>query len=75
MVRITHHRINCIGCGYCCEVAPYRWRMNEKDGKSDLVSAKGKKGIYSLVVAVDELEDNKEAEALCPVNIIRVEKV
>jgi len=75
MVRITHHRINCIGCGYCYEVAPYRWHMNEKDGKSDLVSAKGKKEIYTLVVADDELEDNKEAEALCPVKIIRVEKV
>jgi ferredoxin len=48
--------------------------MNEKDGKSDLVSAKGKKEIYTLVVADDEFEDNKEAEELCPVKIIRVEK-
>jgi len=48
--------------------------MNEKDGKSDLVSAKGKKDIYTLVVGDDELEANKEAEELCPVKIIKVEK-
>ncbi|OQX99014.1 MAG: ferredoxin [Bacteroidetes bacterium 4572_117] len=74
MIRITHHKTNCIGCGYCHEVAPYRWQMNENDGKSDLVGAVGKKEIYTLVVADDEFEDNKEAEELCPVKIIRVEK-
>ena len=75
MVRITHHRTNCIGCGYCHEVAPYRWHMNEKDGKSDLITAKGKKEIYTLVVGDDEFDANREAEELCPVKIIRVEKV
>lgn len=75
MIRITHHRTNCIGCGYCNEVAAYRWHMNDKDGKSDLVGSKGKKEIYTMLVADDEWEDNKEAEALCPVKIIRVEKV
>ncbi|MBN1251565.1 MAG: ferredoxin [Bacteroidales bacterium] len=75
MIRITHHRAKCIGCGYCIEVAPYRWLMNKKDGKTDLISAKGKKEIYTLVVADDEFENNKEAAELCPVKIIRVEKV
>jgi len=75
MIRITHHRTNCIGCGYCNEVAPYRWHMNDKDGKSDLVAAAGKKEIYTAVVADDEWEDNQEAAELCPVKIIRVEKV
>ncbi|MCF6242439.1 MAG: ferredoxin [Bacteroidales bacterium] len=75
MIRITHHRINCIGCGYCNEVAPYRWHMNDKDGKSNLVAASGKKEIYTIVVADDEWEDNKEAAELCPVKIIKVEKV
>ena len=74
MIRITHQREKCIGCGYCVEVAPYRWRMNDKDGKSDLVSAKNKKGFYNVVVADDEYEDNKEAAELCPVKIIKVEK-
>jgi len=74
MIRIIHQRVKCIGCGYCVEVAPYRWLMNEGDGKSDLISAKNKKGIYNLVVADDEYEDNKEAAELCPVKIIKVEK-
>ena len=75
MIRIIHHRAKCIGCGYCVEVASYRWRMNENDGKSDLISSKNKKEIYNLVVADDEYEDNKEAAELCPVKIIKVEKV
>ena len=74
MIRITHYRKKCIGCGYCVEVAPYRWQMNKDDGKSDLITAKNKKGFYNVVVADDEYEDNKEAAELCPVKIIKVEK-
>jgi ferredoxin len=48
--------------------------MNDKDGKSDLIGAAGKKEIYTMLAAEDEWEDNKEAAALCPVKIIRVEK-
>ena len=75
MLRITHHREKCIGCGYCVEVAPYRWQMNANDGKSDLISAKNKKGFYNLSVADDEYKNNKEAAELCPVKIIKVEKI
>lgn len=74
MVRITHHRIKCIGCGYCEEMAPFRWKMNGKDGKSDLIDSKGKKEIYTLQVMDDEFEANFEAAEACPVNIIKVEK-
>ena len=74
MFRITHHRENCIGCGYCVEVAPYRWIMNKEDGKSNLISAKNKKGIYNIMVADDEYSDNKEAEELCPVKIIKINR-
>ena len=75
MVRITHHRIKCIGCGYCEEVAPTRWRMDGNDGKSSLIDAKGKREIYTMQVTDDELEANQEAAESCPVNIIRVETV
>jgi len=75
VVRITHHRIKCIGCGYCEEAAPFRWRMNGNDGKSDLLGAKGKKEIYTTQVTDDELEANLEAAESCPVNIIRVETI
>jgi ferredoxin len=75
MVRITHHRIKCIGCGYCEEAAPFRWEMDGKDGKSTLIGAKGKRDIYTMQVTDDELEANQEAADSCPVNIIRVEMV
>ena len=75
MVRISHHRIKCIGCNYCVEVAPYRWIMDDIDGKSTLLESKEKKGMYISITSDDEYEDNIEAAELCPVNIIRVEKI
>jgi len=75
MIRITFHRPKCIGCGSCNEVAPSRWVMNDVDGKSDLLEGKQKKEIYHLIASNDEFEENQEAAELCPVNIIRVEKI
>ena len=75
MIRVTHHRIKCIGCGYCEEVAPFRWQMDGTDGKSTLVGANGKRDIYTIQVMDDEFEANIEAADACPINIIRVEKL
>jgi ferredoxin len=74
MVRIFHHRLRCIGCGYCEEVAPYRWQIDNNDGKASLIGASEKRGIFTLVVGDDELEDSLNAADLCPVKIIQVEK-
>jgi ferredoxin len=74
MVRIFHQRIKCIGCNYCAEVAPYRWQMNETDGKCNLTDGAENKGIYTAVVGNDEYAANREAAEVCPVNIIRTEK-
>ena len=73
MFRITHHRGKCIGCYACVEVAPDRWRISKKDGKSVLLEGKDKKGFYSAKVSDDELEENKQAAANCPVNIIKLD--
>ena len=75
MIRISHHRVKCIGCNYCVEVAPSNWIMNEKDGKSTLLEAKEKKGIYISISSDDDYEPNIEAANICPVNIIKVEKI
>jgi ferredoxin len=75
MIRITHHRVKCIGCNYCVEAAPSRWVMDHKDGKSTLLNAKEKKGIYICITGNDEFEANLEAAQICPVNIIRVEQI
>jgi ferredoxin len=75
MIRISHFRSKCIGCNACVEVAPDRWRISKKDGKSVLVGGKEKKGITTLVVGDDELNANKIASKMCPTNIIQVEKI
>lgn len=75
MIRITHQRGKCIGCNYCIEAAPNTWNMDEKDGKANLKQAKQRKEFYILVTGDDEYEDNLEAQNLCPVRIIKVDKI
>jgi ferredoxin len=75
MIRITQQRDKCIGCNYCVEVALQRWRMSKKDGKCTLIGATEKRGFHSVIVGDDELEESLEAVKVCPVKIIKVEKV
>ena len=76
MFRILHYRDRCIGCYYCVEVAPQRYVMNETDGKCDLIEAQKKGEHYEVVVFDDrEFPSIKKAEALCPSNVIKVEKI
>lgn len=70
MLRITQHRIKCIGCNACVEAAPDRWAMSKKDGRCTLVGASEKRGFYTVLVHEDELERNREAAQNCPVHII-----
>ncbi len=74
MFKIIHYRKKCIGCNACVEVAPFRWRMSRKDGKSVLLESKAKKDFYIVEVSDDELEENKIAAQNCPVNIIKIEE-
>ncbi len=74
MFKIIHYRKKCIGCNACVEVAPFRWRMSKKDGKSVLLESKEKKEFYIAWVSDDELEENKIAAQNCPVNIIKIEE-
>ncbi len=75
MIRITQQRIKCIGCGNCEEVAQNNWKMNDADGKADLIGAKENKGFYIIISSDDDYDPNREAQAICPVKIIRVEKI
>ena len=75
MIRITQQRDKCIGCNYCVEAAYDRWRMSKKDGKCTLIGSKDKRGFHSVVVGDDEYEDNVVAANVCPVKIIKVEKI
>jgi len=75
MIRITQQREKCIGCNYCVELAYDRWRMSKRDGKCTLIDGKNKKGFYTTIVGDDEYEANLKAAKVCPVKIIKVEKM
>ncbi|MBD3259287.1 ferredoxin [Candidatus Woesearchaeota archaeon] len=53
----------CIGCGACVSMCEDNWEM-------DGMKAKPKKTIVSEA----ELEDNKQAEEICPVKCIKINK-
>ncbi len=72
MVKIVHYREKCIGCNSCVEYAPDFWKMDKKDGKSNLVGSTDKKGVSVLDISLVDVEVNKKAAKSCPVNIIRV---
>jgi len=57
------------------EVAPNNWKMNTEDGKAMLLNANEKKGFYTTVTGDDDLDNNIDATEVCPVKIIKVEKV
>ena len=74
MVVVSHNRKKCIGCNYCVELAHAYWRMSKKDGKSVLLGAREKRGIYTLRLDDAALDANEAAAKACPVNIIQVKQ-
>ena len=72
MITITYRRAKCIGCNYCTEIAPQRWQMSKKDGKSYLIGSNDKKGFWTIKVPDHELDMNERAAASCPVKVIDV---
>ena len=73
-IRIIYYRQKCTGCNACVEADSRRWRISKKDGKSVLINAKEKKGIYLFTTDnEDEFIKSKKAEKNCPVKIIKVE--
>ena len=72
-IKIIHYREDCIGCNACIESSPSNWKINDKDGKADLVEGKEtKKGVFVKDISQLELEDNKRAERDCPARIIKI---
>ncbi len=69
MVKITHEREKCIGCGACVAVCPKFWEMKD-DGKSHLKGSKKKGKVYEL--EVKDAGCNKDAANTCPVECIHV---
>src|SRR3990170_845223 len=68
-IKISYYRKNCIGCGACVNIAPQNWEMSKEDGLSCLKGAVDKKTCF---IGEIDVEVNKQAEKICPVNIIKV---
>ncbi|MAH53436.1 MAG: ferredoxin [Candidatus Pelagibacter sp.] len=75
MIQIVYRRKKCIGCNYCVELTPDRWRMNKKDGRSVLLGSRNKKELYTVEVDEVEYEANKASAQVCPMKIIRINKL
>jgi len=76
MVIITLQRDKCIGCNYCAELAPEKFRMSKKDGKSVLLKSVEKKGFHTLKDPDNSVfEDVDKAAKACPVKIISVKMI
>lgn len=74
MIKIIFQRDKCIGCNSCVTNAPNNWKINEEDGKAELLNSKKCGKFFVLETSDDEFEDNKRASEDCPVNIIEVKK-
>jgi ferredoxin len=70
--KVIHYRDTCIGCGSCELVCPKYWKMNEEDGKADLINSEQKGDTFQTKLDIEDEEDMKLAASLCPVNIIKV---
>jgi len=63
--KITLDKDKCIGCGACAAQCPENFEI-KNDGDNKAVVKKAK---------VEDLGCNKDAEEVCPVDAIKIEKV
>jgi ferredoxin len=75
MVIVTLQRNKCIGCNYCVELAPDRFQMSKKDGKTVLLKSLDRKGFFTLKDPDHTIAEGcYNAAKACPVNIIVVKE-
>ncbi|MGC9450542.1 MAG: ferredoxin [Oceanipulchritudo sp.] len=73
-IRIAHKKPECIGCALCVEVAPRYFRMDE-DGEAELVKVlREDRGFQYGEGFEEDRHLLGEAEAGCPVDIIRLDR-
>ncbi len=74
--KVIFDREACIGALSCNAVASEFWKLAD-DGKVDLKNAKlnDKTGKYELIIDEKHLNVNKDAESVCPVYAIKIEKI
>lgn len=71
--KVLHFRDRCIGCGSCAAVCEDFWEMKE-DGLSFLKGSKLQSGADETTyeLEIDDPKCNTDAEAVCPVQIIKI---
>ena len=73
--KIIHKKKECISCGACAAICPEYWEMDE-EGLSLLKGSKEVGGNYELGIDTEDARAcNQEAVDVCPVQIIKIEKV
>ena len=72
MTKILFKREDCIGCSNCVDISPFFWKMEPGDGLATLVGAKMHGKYYILEIGEDAIQENREAEKLCPVHVIKI---
>ena len=71
--KLEHDRPNCIGCAACAAIAPDFWKMDDEEGKSDIIDGKrDAEGKEERDIEDKDVEINKEAAESCPVNVIHL---
>ena len=74
MTKVIHFKKDCISCGACAAIAPEYWEMDE-EGFAQLKGAEKKSDHWELKIDSEEAKAaNKEAEDVCPVQIIKIKE-
>jgi ferredoxin len=71
---ISQQRKNCIGCGSCSIYSPKCWKINNQDGKADLIGGVQKGSVIVAEIGMEYLEENKKVAKICPMQIIKLNK-
>ncbi len=74
--KIIYDKVTCIGAASCVAVAPKFWELigDKAELKGSTFNDKTKK--YELVIeTAEDLQLNQDAEAVCPVAAIKIEKI
>ncbi len=74
--KIIYDRNNCIGAFSCVVVGPKFWEVNE-DNKADLIKGvlNPETGFYELIIDEKDYTAALESADVCPVKVIKVEKI
>lgn len=74
MKKVIQEHEGCIGCGSCAVLCPKFWEMNDDEMKAYPKNGqKNVEGNYEFEIEEKDLECNKEAADVCPVQVIKIE--